>query len=35
MKKVSGAILTQILPFFDAKVVELFAGMESAIYQSR
>lgn len=35
VQNVSGAILTQILPFFDAKVVQLFAGIEAAVYQSR
>jgi methyl acetate hydrolase len=31
-KKVAGVILTQILPFFDSKVVDLFDCFEKAIY---
>lgn len=31
-KNVSGAIYTQIMPFFDAKVVALFREFESAVY---
>jgi CubicO group peptidase (beta-lactamase class C family) len=33
-KKVAGVILTQILPFFDSKVVDLFSRFEKAIYAS-
>ena len=33
-KKVAGVILTQILPFFDSKVVDLFDRFEKAIYAS-
>ncbi len=32
--QVAGVIMTQILPFFDAKVVELFGKFERAIYAS-
>jgi CubicO group peptidase (beta-lactamase class C family) len=35
VKRVTGALLTQILPFADAKVVALFADMERAVYGSR
>ena len=31
-KNVAGLILTQILPFFDSKVVDLFDQFERAIY---
>ena len=31
-KKVAGVILTQILPFFDSKVIDLFGHFETAIY---
>jgi len=31
-KKVAGVILTQILPFFDSKVLDLFGRFEKAIY---
>jgi methyl acetate hydrolase len=33
-KKIAGVLLTQILPFFDAKAVELAAKFEEAIYAS-
>lgn len=35
VKRVTGVILTQILPFFDPHVVKLYTDMESAVYQSR
>ena len=35
VKKVTGALLTQILPFYDGPVVQLFNDFESSIYQSR
>ena len=31
-KNVAGIIMTQILPFFDAKMVDLFSKFEKAIY---
>ena len=31
-KQVAGVIMTQILPFFDSKVVDLFGKFEKAIY---
>jgi methyl acetate hydrolase len=34
-RRVTGVILTQILPFADAKVLDLFAQFESAIYARR
>ena len=33
-KRVAGVILTQILPFVDAKVIDLFGRFESAVYAS-
>ena len=33
-KKVTCVVLTQILPFFDAKVLELSAGVEMAVYRA-
>ena len=35
VKKVTGAVSTQILPFYDGPVVELFEDFEAAVYQSR
>ncbi|MGQ0618588.1 MAG: serine hydrolase domain-containing protein [Panacagrimonas sp.] len=35
VKKITGVISTQILPFFDAKVVSLFSEVETMTYQSR
>lgn len=35
VKKVTGAISTQILPFYDGPVVRLFNDLETAVYQSR
>lgn len=34
VKRVTGALSTQILPFYDGPVVELFNDLESAVYQS-
>jgi CubicO group peptidase (beta-lactamase class C family) len=31
-KQVAGVYATQVLPFFDAKAVEAFAGFEAAVY---
>jgi methyl acetate hydrolase len=33
-KRVTGAIMTQIFPFFDARVINIFRSFESAVYQS-
>ncbi len=33
-KRVAGVFLTQILPFFDHKVIELFRDYETAVYKS-
>ncbi len=35
VKKVTGAVSTQILPFYDGPVVALFNDLETAVYQSR
>lgn len=35
VKKVTGALLTQIMPFYDGPVVELLSSFESAVYQAR
>lgn len=35
VKKVTGAILTQILPFYDGPVVKLFSELETTVYRSR
>lgn len=35
VKKVTGALLTQILPFYDGPVVQLLSKFETAVYQSR
>ncbi len=35
VKRVTGVIQTQILPFFDPMVVPLFMAMETAVYQAR
>jgi len=35
VKKVTGAVSTQILPFYDGPVVKLFEDLETAVYQSR
>ena len=35
VKKVTGAVSTQILPFYDGPVVQLFNDLETAVYQSR
>ena len=34
VKQITGVLSTQILPFYDAKVVALFNEMETAVYQS-
>jgi CubicO group peptidase (beta-lactamase class C family) len=34
IRKIAGVMLTQVFPFFDAKVVELFSRFENAIYAS-
>ncbi len=31
---IAGLVLTQVLPFFDAKVVETVLGFEQAVYAS-
>jgi CubicO group peptidase (beta-lactamase class C family) len=33
VKKITGALSTQILPFYDAPVVQLFSALETAVYQ--
>jgi methyl acetate hydrolase len=33
-KKVAGLILTQILPFFDSKVIDVFERFEKLVYAS-
>lgn len=35
VKRVTGVLLTQILPFYDAAVVKLFNDFESAVYRRR
>lgn len=35
VKKLTGAVSTQILPFYDAPVVQLFGDLETAVYQTR
>jgi methyl acetate hydrolase len=35
VKKVTGALSTQILPFYDGAVVKLFNELEAAVYRSR
>lgn len=35
VKRVTAALLTQILPFYDAKVVALLGDVESAVYSTR
>ncbi|MGQ0696941.1 MAG: serine hydrolase domain-containing protein [Panacagrimonas sp.] len=35
VKRVTGAFLTQILPFYDGPAVRMFNDMETAVYQSR
>jgi hypothetical protein len=32
VRKVTGAIFTQLLPFFDARVVELYGAFERGLY---
>lgn len=34
VKRVTGALFTQILPFFDPKTIALFRAFETAVYQS-
>ncbi len=34
VEQVAGIIMTQILPFFDSKVIDLFNRFEKAIYES-
>jgi methyl acetate hydrolase len=33
VKKVAGAMFTQILPFYDARVVELYGQFEQGLYR--
>jgi hypothetical protein len=33
VKKVTGALFTQILPFFDARVVSLYGEFERGLYR--
>jgi methyl acetate hydrolase len=33
VKKVTGALFTQILPFFDARVVSLYGKFERGLYR--
>jgi CubicO group peptidase (beta-lactamase class C family) len=35
VKKLTGVISTQILPFYDAKVVQLFNEVETTVYRAR
>lgn len=35
VKKLTGTLLTQILPFYDGPVVRLFGDLETAVYRSR
>ena len=35
VSRLTGAVSTQILPFYDAAVVQLFQDLESAVYRSR
>ncbi len=35
VKKVTGALSTQILPFYDGPVIQLWESLETAVYQSR
>lgn len=35
VKKITGVLATQILPFYDAKVVQLFGDLETTVYRSR
>ncbi|WP_431112693.1 hypothetical protein [Variovorax paradoxus] len=32
VKKVTGAVFTQLLPFYDARMVELFGAFERGLY---
>jgi CubicO group peptidase (beta-lactamase class C family) len=32
VKRIAGVIMTQIMPFFDSKVLDLFDKFEQAIY---
>jgi methyl acetate hydrolase len=34
VKRVTGVLFTQILPFFDPKAISLFRAYETAVYQS-
>ena len=33
-KRVTGVLMTQMLPFFDPKVIALFRAYEAAVYQA-